>query len=170
MTGVATTPIREVSWRRRAICALVALTPVVAAAVLANIATTPNIGGWYATLLKPAFNPPNWIFGPVWTSLYALMAYAFYRILAMPDAAAGRMFAIVLFLLQISLNASWSWAFFYAHSPLAGLIVIALMWIVLVNTLVEFVNLDRIAGWALVPYLAWVSFAAILNFAIWQLN
>lgn len=169
MTG-ATAHSSETTTRRRVLCALVALTPVVCAAFLGNMATIPNIAGWYTDLLKPSFNPPNWIFGPVWTALYGIMAYAFYRILSMHEATAGRMFAIILFCLQIALNATWSWAFFAAQSPLGGLIVIALLWIVLVNTLVEFVQLDRIAGWCLVPYLAWVSFAAILNFAIWRLN
>lgn len=169
MTG-ASAPTLEISTRRRVLCALVALTPVVCAAVLGNMATMPNIEGWYAKLLKPSFNPPNWIFAPVWTALYGLMAYAFYRVLSLHEATAGRMFAIILFCLQILLNAAWSWAFFAAQSPLGGMIIIALLLVVLINTLVEFVQLDRIAGWCLVPYLAWVSFAAILNFAIWRLN
>lgn len=169
MTGY-TAQSFEVTLRRRVLCALIAIVPVVFAATLGNLATTPNIAPWYTGLLKPSFNPPNWIFAPVWTLLYAMIAFSFYRILRIPAAAAGRMFAIVLFILQIILNAAWSWAFFAAQSPLGGLIVIGLLWLVIVNMLAEFIQLDRLAGWIIVPYLAWVTFAAILNFAIWRMN
>ena len=150
--------------------ALLALAPVVIASVLGNIATMPNIPGWYAGLAKPSFNPPNWIFGPVWTALYALMALAFYRVLRLLPATPGRSPAIVLFLVQTALNAAWSWAFFAARSPAAGLIVIAALWLSIAATLVAFWRLDRISGACFAPYLAWVSFAAVLNFAIWRLN
>jgi translocator protein len=147
-----------------------AIAPVVAASILGNIATLPNIPGWYAGLAKPWFNPPNWVFGPAWTTLYAMMAVAFYRILQLPDFIPGRKIAIGLFLAQITLNAAWSWAFFAANSPLAGLIVVIAMWLTIAATLIQFWKLDRTAGALLIPYLAWVSFASVLNAAIWRLN
>lgn len=148
--------------------AIIALTPVVAAAVLANLATMPNIPTWYAGLVKPSFNPPNWVFGPVWTILYALMAYAFFRVLQ--SRAPGRATAVTLFLLQITLNALWSWAFFASHSPLAGLIVIVALLILLVATTIAFWKVDRTAGVLLLPYLAWVGFATLLTWEIFRLN
>lgn len=150
--------------------ALIAMAPVVAANILGSIATFPNIAGWYAGLIKPSFNPPNWVFGPVWTTLYVMMAFAFFRILRQPEFAVGRGRAIGLFLAQIALNALWSWAFFAAHSPAAGLFVMALLWLAIAATLLDFWRLDRIAGALFIPYLAWVSFAAALNSAIWRLN
>jgi tryptophan-rich sensory protein len=140
------------------------------ASALGNIATMPQLPGWYAGLVKPSFNPPNWIFGPVWTVLFAMMAYAFYRVLRLPRFTPERSVAIVLFLVQIVINAGWSWAFFAAQSPLAGLFVVALLWLAVALTMIAFWRLDTLSGALFVPYLAWVSFAAVLNFAIWRLN
>ena len=147
-----------------------AAAPVIAAAVLGNIATIPNIPTWYAGLEKPSFNPPNWIFGPVWTGLYVMMAYAFYRVLRKQAPTQARRAAIAAFLVQIALNAGWSWAFFAAHSPLGGLFVIAPLWIAIAVAMRRFHRMDAISGWLLAPYLAWVSFATLLNAAIWRLN
>lgn len=149
---------------------LLAVLPVLTAAVLGNLATTPNIPTWYAGLDKPDFNPPNWVFGPAWGVLYILMAYAFFRVLRLDPKTPGRKAAIGLFLFQMVLNAAWSWAFFAAHSPLAGLVVISALWIAIAATLFSFLHLDRIAGLCFVPYIAWVSFAALLNFEIYRLN
>lgn len=149
---------------------MLAVLPVLTAAVLGNLATTPNIPTWYAGLDKPDFNPPNWVFGPAWGVLYVLMAYAFFRILRLDPKTPGRKAAIGLFLLQMALNAAWSWAFFAGQSPLAGLVVISALWIAIAATLFSFLNLDRIAGLCFVPYIAWVSFAALLNFEIYRLN
>lgn len=148
--------------------AIFAIAPVAIAALLANVATIPNIPEWYEGLAKPSFNPPNWVFSPVWTALYGLMAYAFFRILQ--SMKPGRTAATALFLLQISLNALWSWAFFAAQNPLAGLIVIVALLIAIVATIAAFWKLDRTAGALLLPYLAWVGFAAILNWEIYRLN
>ncbi|MFO1183389.1 MAG: TspO/MBR family protein [Bauldia sp.] len=148
---------------------LLALAPVVAAAVIGNIATIPAIDSWYAGLAKASFNPPNAVFAPVWTLLYLLMAYAFFRVLAAP-AQDGKGSAIALFLLQIALNAGWSWAFFGFRNPLAGLLVIVLLALAILATIRAFARIDRVAAILLVPYLAWVSFAATLNFEVWRLN
>ena len=150
--------------------ALFAVTPVAVAAVLGNLATIPNIPGWYAGLIKPAFSPPNWIFGPVWAVLYVMIAYAFFRVLHAPRFMPGRSGAIALFIVQMALNASWSWAFFAARNPGAGVAVIAAMWLAIVLTLLAFRRVDGLASLCLAPYLAWVSFAAVLNVAIWRLN
>jgi benzodiazapine receptor len=148
--------------------ALLAILPVVIVAVAASLVTTPNIPGWYATLNKPSFNPPNWIFGPVWSLLYVMMAYAFYRILTTPSR--GRALAIAAFLVQIVLNGLWSFAFFGAHDPLLAMVVIVALWCAILVALVLFWHIDRPAGVLLVPYLAWVSFATLLNAAILTLN
>ncbi|WP_245427369.1 TspO/MBR family protein [Pleomorphomonas carboxyditropha] len=149
--------------------ALAAVAPVVAAAAVGNFATLPNITPWYESLAKPPFNPPNAVFGPVWTLLYILMAGAFFRILRSPEGAARR-WAIMLFLVQITLNAAWSVAFFGSHSPAAGLVVILLLDTAIAATIHAFLAVDRIAGGALVPYLGWVAFATLLNGSIWWLN
>ena len=103
--------------------ALAAALPVAAAAILGSVATLPNIPTWYASLAKPSFTPPNSVFSPVWTILYALMAYAAWRILSLPWGAPGRAGALMAFFVQLALNAAWSWAFFWMRSPLAGLLV-----------------------------------------------
>ena len=101
---------------------LLAIIVVAAASVVAQVATYPNLAPWYAGLVKPSFNPPNWVFGPVWTTLYLMMAFAVWRILRLPEASAERRWALGLFIAQLALNAAWSWMFFAANNPLLGLI------------------------------------------------
>ena len=150
--------------------ALMAAAPVILAAVLGNLATMPNIPGWYAGLVKPALTPPNWVFGPAWTTLYILMIVAFYRVLRLDPATPGRARAIGVFLAQLTLNAAWSFAFFAAHSPLGGLLVIVPMEALILVTIALFWRLDRIAAFCLIPYAAWVAFATYLNGATLVLN
>jgi tryptophan-rich sensory protein len=145
-----------------------AIAPVAAAAIAGNLATIPNIPGWYAQLAKPSFNPPNWVFAPVWTTLYVMMAYAFYRVLGVSSDWIS--FAVAIFLIQIALNAAWSWVFFSLRSPRGGLAIIALLWLAIVLTIVAFWQIDRTASILLWPYLLWVSFAATLNWEIERLN
>ncbi|WP_112661703.1 TspO/MBR family protein [Microvirga flavescens] len=149
---------------------ILAVLPVVIVAFLGNLATIPNIPTWYASLAKPPFTPPNWVFGPAWTILYALMAFSLWRILSLPRSEPGRAGAIATFFVQLALNALWSWAFFAGHSPLAGLIVIVALIAAIVITIYRFKPLDPLAALFLVPYLAWVIFASALNLAIWELN
>ncbi|MDB5644020.1 MAG: TspO protein [Hyphomicrobiales bacterium] len=146
----------------------VAALPVIAASAIGTFATLPNIPGWYAALAKPSFTPPNWLFGPAWTTLYVLMAYAFYRVLRTDYT--DRTLPVAAFLLQIALNAGWSVAFFGGRSPLAGLLVIVPLWLTILWTCVLFWKRDKLAGALFIPYLAWVSFAAALNFEVWRLN
>ncbi len=131
--------------------------------ILGDTATQPNLSPWFSGLIKPRFYPPNWIFGPVWTLLYALMAVALWRILRLPGSNA-RTAALFLFFLQLALNAAWSWMFFWAHSPLLGLINIVPQMLVIAVTAVFFARLDQFAGWCLAPLLAWVTLPVFLIF------
>jgi benzodiazapine receptor len=159
---------RDVRGRELQFAAL-AIIVVVAASFVGQIATFPNLAPWYAGLVKPSFNPPNWVFGSVWTTLYALMAFSLWRILRLPYSRA-RQLALSLFLLQIGLNMAWSWMFFGAHNPLLGVINIFPQFVAVVATAAVFHRLDRMAGWCLAPLAAWVGFAAVLNVALWRLN
>lgn len=156
-------------WRRDVGFGALAIAAVVTASALGQIATYPNLAPWYAGLAKPSFNPPNWLFAPVWTTLYALMAFALWRVLRLPPSPARR-HAILLFFVQLALNAAWSWMFFAAHSPLLGLINIVPQWLVVAATTIAIYRLDRVAGWGLAPLVLWVAYAGILNFALWWLN
>ncbi|WP_374545090.1 TspO/MBR family protein [Rhodoblastus sp.] len=149
--------------------ALVAVGLVFFDSLLGQLATLPNLAPWYQSLAKPSFTPPNGVFGPVWTLLYALMAFAFWRVLILP-AQPARKQAIGVFLAFLALNVIWSFAFFAAQSPLLGLIDILPQAALALAALVLFARLDRIAGLCLLPLAIWVGFAAWLNFAIWRLN
>ncbi len=149
---------------------LIAVLPILAVAVSASLVTQPNIPTWYVGLQKPAFTPPNWAFPIAWTTLYALMAYALWRILSLPQGLPGRSAAIAAFFVQLALNGLWSFAFFGAQSPIAGLVVIAALIVAILATMACFWKLDRAAALLLVPYLAWVAYASVLNGTIWRLN
>lgn len=156
--------------RTRSVAALLfAIVPVAAALIVGQIATFPNLAPWYASLAKPSFNPPNWLFGPVWTTLFVLMAVSAWRVLRLPPSRLRR-WGLSLFYVQLALNAAWSWMFFAAHNPALGLVNVVPQWIAIVGTILVFRNLDRIAAWSLVPLAAWVAFATVLNVAIWRLN
>jgi len=138
-----------------------------AVGIIAGSVTAPNIPGWYAGLAKPGFNPPNWVFAPVWTTLYFVMAIAAWRVWC---KTGWRNASIALWLAQLALNFCWSFLFFGAHAVLAALLDLGLLWLALVATMIAFWRIDKPAGWLFVPYLAWVSFAGILNAAILKLN
>ena len=128
-----------------------------------------STGGWYAQLQKPSWNPPAWIFGPVWTVLYIMMAVAAWMVWRVGGwRRQGR--ALGLFLGQWLLNALWTPLFFGLHQPLLAFVEIVALWVVLVATVIAFGRVRRAAAVLLLPYLAWVSFAAVLNFTIWWLN
>jgi tryptophan-rich sensory protein len=156
-------------WRRDVSLAAWPLAAVVAASALGQWATLPNLVPWYDSLIKPWFSPPNWVFGPVWTALYALMAFAAFRVLKLSPSPARRM-ALILFFTQLALNAAWPWLFFAAQNPLLGLIDIVPQFICVVATCVVFARLDRLAGLCLLPLVLWVGFAVALNAAIYALN
>jgi tryptophan-rich sensory protein len=158
-----------VKYGRRYGLALVALAAVTGASVAGQIATYPNLAPWYANLTKPSFNPPNWVFAPVWTTLYLLMAFSIWRVLLLPAGLLRRK-AVALFFIQLTLNAAWSWMFFAANSALLGMINIVPQFVVIVATVVVFYRLDRLAAYCLVPLAVWIAFATVLNFSLWMLN
>jgi tryptophan-rich sensory protein len=136
------------------------------ASVLGGLAAAPAVRGWYATLDKPVWTPPTWVFGPIWTFLYPLMAVAGWTVWR-----EGRSrLAVLLFLLQLALNAVWPWLFFRLRRPDWAFYDIAALWVALVATIIVFYRLRRRAALLLVPYLAWVTFAAPLAFAVWRMN
>lgn len=121
---------------------------------------------WYDGLVKPAWNPPRWVFGPIWTTLYALMGLAAWRVW---DTGRGGA-ALPIFFVQLGLNLAWSFVFFNAHAVDAALIEIAALWVAIVATMLAFWRVDRPAAWLMAPYLAWVTFAAALNASIAAMN
>lgn len=138
---------------------------------LSSIPTRDSILNWYPTINKPFFNPPNWIFAPVWTILYIMMGIALGIIWSKHTKGnAITKNAIWLFMFQLLLNALWSLLFFGMKNPLLAFIEIILLWLVIYETIKTFNKVDTVAGKLLYPYLAWVSFATILNGSIWYLN
>ncbi len=136
---------------------------------LGGIFTIAEIPNWYAGLVKPSFNPPNWLFGPVWSALYLMMGYAFFLVWKQP-VSSQRNRALTLFIIQFVLNFCWSIIFFKMHFLGWALVEIILMWVAILLTILKFGKLSSTAAWLLVPYISWVSFATILNAAIWYLN
>ena len=140
------------------------------AGFIGSIFTISAIPAWYATLVKPALNPPSWIFGPVWATLYLLMGIAAYLVWNKGWNRKDVRVALGVFLLQLVINATWSILFFGLHSPFWALVDIALMWLAIVWTMVLFYKISKPAMWLLLPYVLWVSFAAYLNHSIFVLN
>lgn len=138
--------------------------------VIGSLFTTPQINGWYQTLQKPSWNPPNWLFGPVWTLLYILMGIALYIVWKKPTFRKIKTTAIILFAIQLLLNLAWSWIFFRQHQIGWALVEISVLWLFILLCIFSFAGIYKSAGWLLVPYISWVSFALILNYTIWQLN
>jgi translocator protein len=137
---------------------------------LSGVSTSTSVNTWFTTLEKPFFNPPNWVFGPVWTILYIMMGIAAGRVWALGTETAGVKKALVLFTAQLLLNFLWSLLFFGMKSIGVALIDIVLMWIVIVLTMHAFKPLDKMAYRLMWPYLIWVSFATALNVGILYLN
>jgi translocator protein len=142
--------------------------PLVAGAV-GSAATYPNLA-WFDELEKPAFSPPESLFGPVWTTLYLMMGTAHFLVLQDATELAAKRAANILYGLQLSLNALWSILFFGRRAPGIALIEIVLLWVAIVLTIVAFARISRVAALLLVPYLLWTTFATVLNAAIWRLN
>lgn len=156
--------------RRRRLAALIAFMALVAtASAIGSAVTAPRIDDWYATLAKPSFNPPDWIFAPVWTALFVAMAIAAWLVwLRRPVSQAPATFG--LFGLQLALNVLWSVLFFGMRNPGLALLEIVFLWGAILATMIAFWRVRPASGWLFVPYLAWVSFAAILNASIWMSN
>lgn len=137
------------------------------AGIIGSIFTTPSISGWYAGLTRPFFNPPNWLFGPVWTTLFVLMGIALYLIWVKGKKTVK---ARWIFALQLFLNLMWSILFFYFKMPMLAFFELIVLWAAIVWTMLEFNKFSKTAAWLLLPYILWVSFAGMLNFFLWQLN
>ncbi len=137
--------------------------------ILGSIFTIPSITTWYSHLNKPIFNPPNWIFGPVWTTLYLLMGISLFLVLE-KKLKIQKNFLLILFSVQLLLNFLWSVMFFAWHLPTLALVDIALLWISITLLIVDFWKFSKIASVILIPYLLWVSFASVLNLWVAILN
>ena len=141
------------------------------AGVIGSFFTMPAIqSGWYTGLVKPALNPPAWVFGPVWTTLFALMGISAFLIWKKGLDRRDVKIALGIFLGQLVLNTLWSIIFFGLHSPGGALVEIAFLWLAILATIVTFYKISKPAAWLLLPYILWVSFAMYLNYAIWILN
>lgn len=136
---------------------------------VAGIATATSINNWYITLNKPVFNPPNYLFGPVWTVLYILMGISFYIILQ-SGSDKNKTKAILIFSIQLFLNFFWSFLFFKFHLLGIALIEIITIWLFIILMIIQFKKVNKLAAYLQLPYLAWVSFATLLNASIWWLN
>jgi len=140
------------------------------AGFIGSFFTSSAIPTWYTTLQKPFFAPPNWVFFPVWTSLFIMMGISLFLVLQKGWEDKKVKTAIYVFAIQLVLNALWSVAFFGFKSPLLGLMEIIILWVAIAATILSFMKVSRTAAYLLIPYIIWVSFAAILNFSIWGLN
>jgi translocator protein len=133
--------------------------------------TSSGVEGWYATANKPWFNPPNWIFAPVWTVLYVMMGIALYLVWRTETISSSvKQTAVILFVIQLTLNFFWSLIFFKMQQPGWAFAEIIVMWLAILFTILWFGKISSTAAWLLVPYICWVSFASVLNYAIWELN
>jgi len=139
------------------------------AGLIGSIFTTSSVNDWYTTIQKPSFNPPNWIFAPVWTTLFLMMGISLYLILIKRLDRKVKL-GLLLFGIQLFLNILWSFFFFGLKNPLFGFIEIIILWISIAITMYQFWKIDKRSSYLLLPYLLWVTFAAVLNFYIWKLN
>lgn len=139
------------------------------AGIIGSIFTTPNISTWYASLTKPAWNPPNWLFGPVWLTLFVLMGIASYRIWLQrkkPEVVG----VLVIYVTHLAVNIAWSMLFFGAKLLDVAFYEIIVLWLLIGYLIIRFHRIDKLAGYLLIPYFAWVSFATLLNYTVWMLN
>ncbi len=152
---------------------LIVVVTCLAIGYFSGMATQSSIKTWFPTLVKPSFNPPNWVFAPVWLMLYIMMAVAAGLVWNRMEHSKDKELvknSLIFFAVQLGLNALWSVLFFGLRNPMLALIEIVLLWLMIYETYIKFGKIDKIAGYLFLPYLAWVSFATILNACIWWLN
>jgi len=154
---------------RKQIIGLIAWLAIAFIAAAIGSAASIHAASFYARLVRPEWAPPGFVFGPVWTVLYVMMGVAAWLVWCIDGLRAART-AIFLFLFQLALNALWSWLFFAWHLGALAFAEVLLLWFAILATLIAFWRLRPLVGWLLVPYLLWVSFAAVLNLTIWRLN
>ncbi len=140
------------------------------AGVLGSIYTTPSVDTWYAGLIKPLYNPPGWLFAPVWTILFALMGVSLFLVWKRGWKQRTVRIATIIFFVQLIFNVVWSVLFFGLHNPGAALVEIIFLWFAILTTILSFSKITKVAAWLLVPYLAWVTFASYLTYSFWLLN
>ena len=149
---------------------IIALVVCQLAGVIGSLFTVRSVGIWYETLNRPSYAPPNAVFGPVWITLYALMGIAAFLIWRRGFQYPGVRQGLLAFIAQLIFNTCWSIAFFGLRSPMAGLVVILILWVEILITMIYFFKVVRLAGFLMLPYFAWVSFAAVLNYGFFALN
>lgn len=132
--------------------------------------TSTGAGSWYQTIQKPSWNPPDWIFGPVWTTLFILMGIALYFVWKSDAGVKIKNYALFLFAVQLVLNFFWSFIFFRQQEPGWAFLEIVILWLLILLTIFAFAKISNLSAWLLVPYISWVSFASILNYTIWRMN
>lgn len=157
------------SIRRSAIGLAAFILAAFSAGAIGSIFTASAIPTWYAALRKPPWTPPGWVFGPVWTTLYLMMGVAAWLVWRRGGCAANRT-PLILFALQLAANALWSILFFGLHAPGAAFLEILILWSLILATALTFRRVSSLAAWLLLPYLAWVTYAATLNVGVWRLN
>ena len=140
-----------------------------AAGVIGSLFTVQNIPTWYATLNKPSFSPPNYLFGPVWITLYFMIGISFFLVWRESDTFNIKI-PVIMFSVQMVLNAVWSIIFFGLKNPMFAFFEIILLWVFIILCIITYYPVSKAASWLMVPYLLWVSFASVLNFKIWMLN
>jgi benzodiazapine receptor len=148
---------------------ILALVLTLGVGAVAGYITMSEVTSWYPTIQKPSWTPPNWLFAPVWTVLYVLMAIAFWMVWKKP-VTERRNAAVFIYLLQLTFNFLWSIIFFWLHQLGWASVEIVMLWILIVATFFTFRKISRTASWLLLPYLAWVSFATALTISIWRMN
>lgn len=154
---------------RQVLGLIVALLVCYGAAAVGGIFTASSVNTWYQTLQKPSYNPPDWVFGPVWTVLYGMMAVATWLVWRGMGVGTTRL-PLLLFAVQLCLNVAWSGIFFGLQQPGWAFLELCALWVAICATAALFWRVSPLAGWLMVPYLLWVSFAAVLNLNVWLLN
>ncbi len=149
---------------------IIAVAVSLSAGVIGSFFTSPAIPGWYAALQKPALNPPGWVFAPVWTVLYILIGISLFLIWSEGVKKKEIKTAIIIFFVQLFLNASWSFVFFGMKNPGWALVNIVSLWLIIAVMMILFYKINKKAAYLLTPYIIWVGFASYLNYAIWILN
>ena len=147
---------------------VISIVMCLSAGFIGSFFTMKNIPTWYASLNKPTFNPPDWLFGPVWTFLYILMGISFFLI--WKTESDGKTFAVAFFIVQLIMNSLWSFLFFGMKNPSFAFIEIIVLWVFILICIITFNKISPLASYLLIPYLLWVSFASVLNYSIVKLN
>lgn len=156
--------------KKDAIKLIIAIVICELAGIIGSIFTTPYIPTWYAGLIKPSFTPPGWLFGPAWTTLFALMGIALFLVYKKGLKRPNVKMAVYVFFIQLVLNIIWSIVFFGFQNPGFAFIEIVCLWLTILATILAFAKVSKPAAWLLIPYILWVSFASVLNYTIWVLN